>query len=48
VKREEAKEERLGRLEGQCSVPDDFDAMHAEELADLFSGWPTAPGSDPD
>ena len=48
MKGEDAQEERLGRLEGQCSVPDDFDAMQAEELADLFSGWHTAPGSDPD
>jgi hypothetical protein len=48
LKREDAKEERLGRLEGQFSVPDDCDAMQAEELVDLFSGWHTAPGSDPD
>ena len=44
MKREDAEEERLGRLEGQCSVPDDFDAMHAEELADLFGGSPQGLG----
>ena len=29
---------RLGLLEGQCSVPDDFDQLGAEELANLFEG----------
>ena len=27
---------RLGLLEGQCQVPDDFDQMAAEAIADLF------------
>ena len=29
---------RLGLLAGQCSVPDDFDRIAAEEIADLFAG----------
>jgi antitoxin (DNA-binding transcriptional repressor) of toxin-antitoxin stability system len=29
---------RLGLLAGQCSVPDDFDQIDAEEIADLFDG----------
>ncbi len=29
---------RLGLLAGQCSVPDDFDRIDAEEIADLFEG----------
>jgi antitoxin (DNA-binding transcriptional repressor) of toxin-antitoxin stability system len=29
---------RLGLLAGQCSVPDDFDAMAADAIADLFEG----------
>ncbi|MEB3200546.1 MAG: type II toxin-antitoxin system prevent-host-death family antitoxin [Synechococcaceae cyanobacterium] len=29
---------RLGLLAGQCSVPDDFDQIDAEEIADLFEG----------
>lgn len=29
---------RLGLLAGQCSVPDDFDRIGAEEIADLFEG----------
>ena len=29
---------RLGLLTGQCSVPDDFDQMAAELIADLFEG----------
>ncbi|MEY4353244.1 MAG: hypothetical protein RLZZ609_1485 [Cyanobacteriota bacterium] len=29
---------RLGLLAGQCSVPDDFDAMAAGAIADLFEG----------
>lgn len=29
---------RLGLLAGQCSVPDDFDQIAAEEIADLFEG----------
>ncbi|MEB3332458.1 MAG: type II toxin-antitoxin system prevent-host-death family antitoxin [Synechococcaceae cyanobacterium] len=37
---------RLGLLAGQCSVPDDFDRIGAEEIADLFEGLSTsAPGS---
>lgn len=36
---------RLGLLAGQCSVPDDFDRIAAEEIADLFEGLPAgAPG----
>ena len=29
---------RLGLLEGQCQVPDDFDQIGAEQIADLFEG----------
>jgi prevent-host-death family protein len=29
---------RLGLLQGQCAVPDDFDQMAAGEIADLFEG----------
>lgn len=29
---------RLGLLEGQCSVPDDFDRCGSEAIADLFEG----------
>jgi antitoxin (DNA-binding transcriptional repressor) of toxin-antitoxin stability system len=29
---------RLGLLAGQCSVPNDFDQIAAEEIADLFEG----------
>ena len=29
---------RLGMLRGQLSVPDDFDRMGQEEIADLFEG----------
>ena len=31
---------RLGVLKGQLSVPDDFDRMGQEEIADLFEGSP--------
>ncbi len=29
---------RLGFLEGQIEVPDDFDTMFADEIADMFEG----------
>ena len=29
---------RLGRLAGQCQVPDDFAQLGAAEIADLFEG----------
>lgn len=29
---------RLGLLRGQCTVPDDFDRLGAESIADLFEG----------
>ncbi len=29
---------RLGMLKGQLAVPDDFDRMGQEEIADLFEG----------
>ncbi|MFM7312302.1 MAG: type II toxin-antitoxin system Phd/YefM family antitoxin [Cyanobium sp.] len=29
---------RLGLLAGQCQVPDDFDQLAAEAIADLFEG----------
>ncbi len=32
------RQRRLGVLQGQCSVPDDFDRMAAGEIADLFEG----------
>ena len=34
----QAKRSRLGALRGQFSVPDDFDRMGQEEIADLFEG----------
>jgi prevent-host-death family protein len=36
---------RLGFLEGQISVPDDFDTMFAKEIEEMFYG--KSPGSDP-
>ena len=30
--------QRIGFLEGQFEVPDDFDTMFADEIADLFQG----------
>jgi antitoxin (DNA-binding transcriptional repressor) of toxin-antitoxin stability system len=30
---------RLGLLEGQCEVPEDFDQMETEAIADLFEGF---------
>jgi hypothetical protein len=33
---------RLGLLAGQCSVPDDFDRIATEEIADLFEGLAVA------
>jgi len=33
-----APRRRLGLLAGQCQVPDDFDRMAADEIADLFEG----------
>lgn len=32
------RQRRLGLLQGQCQVPDDFDQMAAGEIADLFEG----------
>ncbi|MEB3199836.1 MAG: type II toxin-antitoxin system prevent-host-death family antitoxin [Synechococcaceae cyanobacterium] len=29
---------RLGLLAGECAVPDDFDRMGGEAIADLFEG----------
>lgn len=29
---------RLGLLQGNCSVPDDFDRLGSDDLADLFEG----------
>ena len=34
----QAMRARLGALKGQFSVPDDFDRMGQEEIADLFEG----------
>jgi len=34
----QAKRLRLGSLKGQFSVPDDFDRMAKEQIADLFEG----------
>jgi antitoxin (DNA-binding transcriptional repressor) of toxin-antitoxin stability system len=31
---------RLGLLAGQCSLPDDFDQIASDEIADLFEGLP--------
>ena len=36
----QAKRSRLGVLKGQLSVPDDFDRMGQQEIADLFEGSP--------
>jgi hypothetical protein len=33
-----ARPRRLGLLEGQCQVRDDFDGMAGEEIAALFEG----------
>ena len=30
--------QRIGFLEGQFEVPDDFDTMFADEIADMFEG----------
>ena len=39
-----ARPRRLGFLEGEIAVPDDFDRMGAREIASLFSGAaPAAP-----
>ena len=32
------KRSRLGALKGQFSVPEDFDRMGQEQIADLFEG----------
>ena len=34
----QTKRSRLGALKGQFSIPDDFDHMGQEEIADLFEG----------
>jgi antitoxin (DNA-binding transcriptional repressor) of toxin-antitoxin stability system len=34
----EPQRRRLGLLKGQCDVPDDFDHMGADAIADLFEG----------
>ena len=35
----DAKPKRhLGGLEGQFTIPDDFDTMFADEIADMFEG----------
>ncbi len=31
-----APQRRLGLLQGQCQVPDNFDQLGAAEIADLF------------
>jgi prevent-host-death family protein len=36
----EARPRRLGFLSGQISVPDDFDHMGSNHIAQLFSGEP--------
>ena len=33
---------RLGLMAGQFSVPDDFDAMGAEAIVELFEGGPAS------
>ncbi|MCP9825160.1 type II toxin-antitoxin system prevent-host-death family antitoxin [Synechococcus sp. EJ6-Ellesmere] len=35
---EPERRRRLGLLQGQCEVPDDFDRMAAGTIADLFEG----------
>ena len=34
----QTRRSRLGALKGQFSVPEDFDRMGQEEIADLFEG----------
>lgn len=34
----DTKLRRLGLLAGQCEVPDDFDQIAAQQIADLFEG----------
>jgi prevent-host-death family protein len=34
----EKPQQRIGFMEGQFQVPDDFDKMFAEEIADMFEG----------
>ena len=34
----QTKRSRLGALKGQFSVPEDFDRMGQEQIADLFEG----------
>jgi len=38
--REEPGKRRIGFLDGQFKVPDDFDTMFAEEIEEMFSGKP--------
>ena len=35
---EEGQQKRLGFLEGQFSIPDDFDRMGEDEIAEMFGG----------
>jgi prevent-host-death family protein len=34
------KRQRIGFLKGQISVPDDFDTMGQDEIAEIFDGEP--------
>lgn len=34
----EMPDRRLGVLDGQFTIPDDFDTMFADEITDLFEG----------
>jgi prevent-host-death family protein len=35
---QEKPPQRIGFMKGQIAVPDDFDTMFAEEIADMFEG----------
>jgi prevent-host-death family protein len=38
--REETAKRRIGFLDGQFKVPDDFDTMFADEIEAMFNGKP--------
>lgn len=38
--REETAKRRIGFLDGQFKVPDDFDTMFADEIEEMFYGKP--------
>jgi prevent-host-death family protein len=38
IERDDQRASRLGFMAGQVTVPDDFDRMYEDEIADLFEG----------